>query len=103
MRAEEDGDGLDMLRAVAVAGQFRRPPCNAANDQPVARLVLVLFWWLYCVNYRAKLAGSGAVSCKIDGRAVAWLIPLYPAWLHVFPVSALIPALCQNDHLPTDS
>lgn len=94
---------MDMLRAVAVAGCFRSPPGNAANDQPAALLILVLFWWQACAKYRAKLAGSSPFSRKLSGPAILTPIPLNPAWLRAFPVPAPLLALCQNDHLPTPS
>lgn len=97
----DDPPGLEMARIDAVAGQFRQPASNAANDQQAALLILVLIWWLACAKYRAISSGFGSGTCKLTGRSFLPVILREPACLRLFPVSALLLALCQNDHLPT--
>lgn len=99
--ADADPQGPEMSRVDAWAGRLRQPAGNAANDMAAPLLILVLFWWLACAKYCAKLPGQSAVSCKLTtGRFHPAILP-ESACLLLFPVSALILALCQNDHLPT--
>lgn len=98
---DDDPERMELLRIDAVAGQFRRSPSNAANDQAAALLILLLTWWMACAKYRAKLIEFGASPCKLAAGRFHPAIPLESAWLRLVPVSALILALCHNDHLPT--
>lgn len=97
----EGSDGDELQRISAVAGQFRRPVSNAANDQAGTLLILLLIWWLTYAKYRAKLAESRALSRELLGAQFHPVFPAHTRLLLALPGFALILALCQNDHLPT--
>lgn len=99
----DDGDSglVGLHRISALAGQFIRPASNAANDQPVALLILVWFWYLACAKYRAIPRESRPFSRKLPGVEFHPVFPAHTRLLLALPGFALILALCQNDHLPT--
>ncbi|MDP2808681.1 MAG: hypothetical protein Q8O34_00865 [Rhodocyclaceae bacterium] len=88
LRLSTDGGPCDpeVLRIEAVAGRLRLSAGNAANDMAAALLILVLFWWLACAKYRAKLAESSAVSCKMPVAQLHPAILREPACLQLFPL-----------------
>lgn len=105
MHSDDDGGDLSLLQVAAVAGQFRRPASNAANELTATLLVLVLFWWLVCAKTPAKYLSGGCKTAKLRGLASQSLNRLEsPVLTTSSGTSWLVPAissLCQYAHQST--
>jgi hypothetical protein len=101
--ADDDKDGARLLphTIYARAGIFVNPPTRSANDQALARMLLLIVLALIYANSRAKLCERRPFSREIRGGAILWAVTPEPAWLRSWLILAAVLARCQNEHLPT--
>jgi len=91
---DQENPGPSIQSVYAKAGTFLNAPASSANDLS-AVLLFILAW--NSAKYRAQFSGNTVVSCKLTVRLFLDMIPLYPAWLRLFPDSIAPLGLC---HIP---
>ena len=98
-----DGDtppGAPQMETVeAVAGRLRDPATRAANDMAARLVVLAALLWISCyAKTGANFSEAARFSRRLTRGEILEAIPLYPAWLRLFPVLMALDGLCHNDH-----
>lgn len=93
-RGGDDGlSGSDMVQIDAVGGQLRGTPTRAANDIAARLFILLIFLGWLCAKNSANSSAPYPVWCKMPPSQIFAPIPLYPAWLRLIPVMALVLSL----------
>jgi len=83
----------------AVSGRLRNPAHQAANDMAARLVVLAALLWITCyAKTGANFPRPARFSHQLTRGEILEAIPLYPAWLRLFPVLMALDGLCHNDH-----
>lgn len=91
--------GAPVMETVeAVAGRLRNPANQAANDLAACLFILLALWWGAYAKSAAKFSEPARFSRELTRGEILGAIPLYPAWLRLFPVLMALDGLCHNDH-----
>ena len=98
----DDPLSLEMMEVTGVAGRFREHSREAANELVAVLFICLLVFAWTSAKFRVKSAKRDPDFCKIDAAPIFGTLVCIPHEIRARRALALLNALCQNDHLPTE-